>query len=381
MKKTLAAVAVLGAFAGSALAADVTLYGVVDTGLLYQHADADTTADATDTLKMNPGISAGNRWGIKGVEDLGNGLSVGFVLENGFESDTGKISQGGRIFGREANLFVRGGFGELSFGRVGQLTSGNGTYGIAGSLSPFGTTFGEYAANVTNYFAGYERLDNAITYKSPSFAGVNVYAQYSLEVDSVDGDKVWGNGTTTKQNEGDWNNSLRYGALGVTYKAEGLYVAAIVDTYLYGDVAPANGDDGYTYTLGGSYDFGAAKLYAAAQYFDNVRATAFMDRVSKFAGNGTGDIYAEGFGVTIGADVPVAAGTVKVSAAYMDGEDSMNSKNEFNKWGVSAGYVYPFSKRTNLYTVLSYSQANFKTETKDQDPSAVEFALGLKHSF
>lgn len=35
MKKTLAALAVLGAFAGSAAAADVQLYGVVDEGFIY----------------------------------------------------------------------------------------------------------------------------------------------------------------------------------------------------------------------------------------------------------------------------------------------------------------------------------------------------------
>ena len=46
MKKTLAALAVLGAFAGSALAADVTLYGLVDYGFSYQHSDGDAQADA-----------------------------------------------------------------------------------------------------------------------------------------------------------------------------------------------------------------------------------------------------------------------------------------------------------------------------------------------
>ena len=375
MKKTLAAVAVLGTFAGSALAADVTLYGVVDTGLHYLHADADDTKDATDSLSMRSGISSGNRWGIKGVEDLGNGMSVGFVLENGFDSDTGKIGQGGRIFGREANLFVRGSFGELSFGRVGQLTSGNGTYGIAGSLSPFGTTCGAYAANVSNYFAGYERMDNTITYKSPSFAGVNVYAQYSLEYDSNSADK-WA------VNEGDWSDSLRYGALGVTYKNEGLYLAAIVDTYLYGNKAPKNDDDGYTFTLGGSYDFGVAKLYAAGQYFNNVH-TDFFDRVKDFVGaSGWDDLWIDGYGLTIGADIPAAAGTVKVSAAYMNAEDSADgSKLEMNKWAVSAGYIYPFSKRTCVYTALSYSRANYESANPDVEPSAVEIGLGLKHSF
>lgn len=100
MKKTLAAAAVLGAFAGSALAADVTLYGVVDLGLQYTHSDPDTAAGATDKLQMASGSEAGPRFGLKGVEQLGNGVEVGFVLENGFSADTGALGNNNRLFGR-----------------------------------------------------------------------------------------------------------------------------------------------------------------------------------------------------------------------------------------------------------------------------------------
>ena len=92
MKKTVAAVAVLGAFAGSALAADVTLYGVVDAGLVYTHLDQDVQGvDATDKFEMKSGNQAGSRWGLKGVEDLGNGVQVGFILESGFNVDDGSF--------------------------------------------------------------------------------------------------------------------------------------------------------------------------------------------------------------------------------------------------------------------------------------------------
>lgn len=87
-KKSLAAVALLGAFAGSAFAADVTLYGVVDEGFLYTHKDTDVAgSDAVDKLELKSGIQAGSRWGLKGTEDLGNGLKVGFILESGFNAD------------------------------------------------------------------------------------------------------------------------------------------------------------------------------------------------------------------------------------------------------------------------------------------------------
>lgn len=128
MKKTLAALAVLGAFAaGSAYAADVTLYGYVDLGLKYTHADTDEPdSDATDTLEMKSGGQSGSRFGLKGTEDLGNGMKVGFVLENGFDADSGSLGNDGRLFGRESQVNLSGSFGEISFGRVGQLTSGNG---------------------------------------------------------------------------------------------------------------------------------------------------------------------------------------------------------------------------------------------------------------
>lgn len=122
MKKTLAALAVLGAFAGSALAADVTLYGLVDYGFSYQHLDADAAGtDATDTFQMKSGQNSGSRFGIKGTEDLGNGLKVSFILENGFSADDGTFSTSGKLFDRQSSIALTGAFGEVAFGRMGQL--------------------------------------------------------------------------------------------------------------------------------------------------------------------------------------------------------------------------------------------------------------------
>lgn len=83
-KKTLAAAALLGAFAGSAVAADVTLYGVVDYGLQYTHVDSDKAGtDAVDNFQLSSGNQSGARFGLKGSEDLGNGVKAGFHLETG----------------------------------------------------------------------------------------------------------------------------------------------------------------------------------------------------------------------------------------------------------------------------------------------------------
>lgn len=106
-KKSLAAVAVLGAFAGSAFAANVTMYGVIDTGLMYTYedeTDGDPSTEATHTLGLDGGINSSNRFGIKGTEELGNGMKVSFNLENGFKSDTGAFKTKNTLFDREASL-------------------------------------------------------------------------------------------------------------------------------------------------------------------------------------------------------------------------------------------------------------------------------------
>ena len=108
MKKSLTAAAVLGAFAGSVAAAQVQLYGILDTGFAYVHSDMDVTrdglgVDATDSFSMESGMQSASRFGFKGTEELGNGLTVGFVLENQFSGDTGAVSDNDHFFRREAS--------------------------------------------------------------------------------------------------------------------------------------------------------------------------------------------------------------------------------------------------------------------------------------
>lgn len=151
MKKSFVAVAVLGAFASTAFAADVTLYGVVDQGLKYTHFDADVAGtDATDTLELKSGNQAGSRFGLKGTEDLGSGYKVGFILESGFNADAGSMSESGVIFNREASLSVYTPFGQLSAGKIGAITQGTSSWGKLGTLSAFGTSYGDYVAQAGN---------------------------------------------------------------------------------------------------------------------------------------------------------------------------------------------------------------------------------------
>ena len=184
-KKSLIAVAALGAFAGSAMAADITISGRIDTGLNFQ--DSEVKVDGTktydeNTFQMKSGQYSSSRVTIKGSEDLGNGMKVGFILENGFNSDDGGLTQEDKLFGREAIVYLEGDFGHFSMGRVGALSSGVGSYNVVYGYTPFGTGWGSFASNNGEFMLGdRSRMNNTLTYRSPEFAGVQIYAQFWRE--------------------------------------------------------------------------------------------------------------------------------------------------------------------------------------------------------
>lgn len=203
-KKSLIAVAALSALAGSAMAADVQIYGRLDTGLVYQNVDFDNkvngvAVDDASSFQMSSGHNTGSRFGIKGAEDLGNGVKVGFVLENGFDSDDGSFdSNGDRMFGREAMVYLEGDFGKVGFGRMGILNSTAGSFAI-GNFTPFGTGWGSVGDQRLAFGASFgTRYSNMISYRSPEFAGFQVHAQYSFGETNEAKTEVEGKTTTDR---------------------------------------------------------------------------------------------------------------------------------------------------------------------------------------
>ena len=238
--------------------------------------------------------------------------------------------------------------------------------------------------------AGFNRYDNTVTYKSPAFSGFNVYAQYSFGTEPVT------NGTEGK------SSVDRYYGIGATYKNGPLNAVLIVDSTNYstlkytGDV-----DDSINVTLGGSYDFGMVKPYVGFQYFDNTLLTQVDSLAAEdFFGLEDNDrLFGSGYGFTLGADVPAFGGTAKIAAGYLKADvdnqytaaveggaaaayGDAAGNGEFDSWGVSVGYNYFFSKRTDVYTVVSYMDETYKADGMDEvNPSYVEFGVGLRHRF
>lgn len=391
MKKTLAAVAVLGAFAGSAIAADVQLYGIVDTGLQYVHGDTDSTSANSDfdSFSMESGMASGSRFGFKGTEDLGNGLTVGFILEDGIKSDTGVDDD--VLFNRESSLFLQGGFGKVAFGRIGSFNGGVSSWAKYGVMSVFGTSWGDYSAQAGTWAMGAGMWNNMIAYETPSFAGFKVFAQYGMGNQVKEGEELVG-----EENE---SSSDRYYAIGASYGNGPLSLYFAVDSINYASYSATgaasvdqDGDDSLTVTFGGNYDFEVVKLYAGAQYFDEIKTSKMKGVIQdvELFNNGTETFASrmKGWSLGVSAGIPAAGGTVMVGAAYLDAEaaDSVaagHKDDELSRWIISAGYDYPFSKRTDVYGVVTYNQDNLKFtgDYADRDPYMFGVMVGLRHRF
>jgi len=172
MKKKLLALAVLGSLAGSSFAqSNVALFGVVDLGL-----ERTTLSPGASTLRLSSGIQSGSRWGLKGTEDLGGGVSASFKLESGFDASTGAAGQGGLAFGRQAWVGLNGGFGSLKLGR--QYTP---IFGAIDTVDPFDAGITGDGSGISAVFRSYGvRMNNTINYSTPAMGGFSAEVAYGL---------------------------------------------------------------------------------------------------------------------------------------------------------------------------------------------------------
>ena len=119
-----------------------------------------------------------------------------------------------------------------------------------------------------------------------------------------------------------------------------------------------------------------------------------LDSIGGIVGNadleGTNaDTKVKGYGIGLSATAPLAGGTGMFGLAYVDAEqaDSVAASGEFDltRWIVSAGYDYPFSKRTDVYAVASYMNDDVESKgantAADWNPSAYTVMVGLRHKF
>lgn len=384
-KKSLIAVAVLGATAFSVQAADVTMYGKVDTGLRYQSNEITTGVEALntdeDTFSMENGLNSASRFGVKGTEDLGNGLKVGFQLENGFKSDSGEFKTGGKLFDRQATVSLYSDFGTLTMGRMGGVGSSAGTYDLVFATAD---AFDGGSASILG-LAKSDRYDNMITYQTPKFAGVQATVQYSFNENSADDDREGSSAVN------------RYASAALTGSFGALNTVLAYEFQNYESFDATAHEDGHTVYLGGNYDCGFAKTFMMAQYFKglktgNINALGMLDKINlndevtaaDFA-NALYDKGAKGYGLHLGTIVPISNGDLTVGAYYVDGKGEASAADvedvDFDYIGLATKYEYRLSKRTSVYLGAGYHKAKAENSEGEIEQKVGEVFTGLTHAF
>ncbi len=377
-KTTLLAMAVSAA-AFSVQAAQVSLYGSVSTGVLYQNqASLSGGPDAAnqeskDSFTMESGFWGDSIWGITGEEDLGNGWTVGFTLENEFGSDTGEMAgaEDSVLFDSQAYLRIGNDKVNFAFGNIGGLASAGGDFDLLCAFDPM------------EAFVGVAGLG---AFASKDFASGNMAV---VEVTPMEGFKVSLMGNTgDKDSNAKWSDRDHYYGLGVSYENGPLALAAIAEMRKYDRLATwdanADNDDSWTFTVAAAYDF------------EVVRPSFVYQHASKTREFAAGDISEDAYNFDsfmLGATAPLGQGTLRASVQYVKGENDAVSDEEGSATILGLAYTYDMSKRTTLYGAAFYSvggdglDKDLGANEKEfglmgrADYNSVGFGVGLVHTF
>jgi predicted porin len=330
MKKTILASAIAGlglAFSSGVMAQaapTVQLYGLIDANVMNEKTAAGSA------LKVDSGGMSTSFWGVKGSEDLGAGRFPG----DGY-------------FARSAYLGLEGGFGRVTLGR-------NTTPYFVSTLlvNAFGDSFA-FSPEILRTYAGRGYVigdtgwGNSIAY-SGNFGGVGVNAIYTL------GD------------ESPLNSSGKGFGLSANYFGGPVMISAAFQTKNATAVFPANFGKQNAFRLGGSYNFGAAKLFASYQAISDKDGLVVAGLT-----NGTHNGFQVGVSAAIGAgDVLFSYGRTKSSAGVVS-----DSRNVF-----ALGYDYKISKRTDLYAVF-YKDGGYSALAPSWNGTIERLGFGVRHRF
>ncbi|MHB9841831.1 porin [Paraburkholderia terrae] len=317
----------------------VTLYGVVDAGLLYQSTSAASFSPAAKNLgkvyRYKDGGIYSSIWGMKGTEDIGGGYSVNFKLQGVFDSGTGKFGLSdtpgvAAQFNQVASVGIAGPFGSVTAGR--QIVPM--AYAMAETDARSGQYFGSiltawigmntaagWTGTSTNAAIGALYDSNAIVYQSPTFAGVSAALEYAP------------GGVA-----GSFQGGTRESAV-LKYSNYGLKLSAVY--YNGHDTSPAPGavptgfNNNRFWYLGALYTI---KGFSVSASYSNGKNPSHSDQVDL-------DLVSFGLGYRFAPDFQVTSGLY-----YL--KDRNNSTNKSTE--VAAGAEYSLSKATLVYGQVGY---------------------------
>ncbi|AMP17046.1 porin [Collimonas pratensis] len=396
MKKSLIALAVLGAIAGAAQAqTSVTIYGIVDTGVVYttkvstgKGADGFSNANGSK-FSVNSGVIQGSRIGFKGVEDLGGGLKALFQLEAGFNNDNGALNgqdskTSTTLFRRKSVVGLGGNFGSVLLGRQTDILDDVSQWT---SVQDFGGVTGSVGHNLDRLEG--TRTNNSIRYNTPDLSGFT-------------GSLIYGFGETAGQTSSGQSFGLggQYanGPLGLfaAYYQSKLGNTASDTALLNGGSPVFTGNAGdtalKTFSLGASYQAGPARLYGnwsrvkQPLAFSSTAGTTGVLQPGSFTvgsfNNTKADIFELGVNYAVTAPLHLLASVQYNKLTFADAGSNKGKLTQVN-----LGTDYFLSKRTDLYAFASFLRAKDAInpgvygDSTGSDNNQTAVAVGIRHKF
>ena len=395
MKKSLVALAVLGSFAGVASAAtSVTLYGQVEAeyydlfgkGEFAKGATADVTglnavqaAVKKNTLTTAQGLLShsvsqksrrSDYIGVKGEEDLGNGVSAIFKLEGNVGVDVGSAN----LFNRETTVGLKGAFGEVKVGRAKsqvELTMG-GLTGVHG------------VTDVDLYAVSNARHSNGLFY------------EYKNSGFTFGADVTTKGGALGDTSEGTDGSKVGYGAR-LGYYGHGLLARVAYQND--GPVAASSTVAGNALALGKkqhewagvlAYNFYEGQKIPLAIGVSYAQGKGMAKGFFSATGLSTADTVYAKKATTIGAIVRTWFTPNDTAYVLFQKRKSTAESGALlnNAWALGLGYEHKLSKRTavsidtvylkakNVGVASPYGFVGFPVNAK-----AYGYSVGLSHSF
>ncbi|MCA1325091.1 porin [Herbaspirillum sp. alder98] len=351
IKETCVAIAAIAACSAVQAQTNVTIYGILDMGIVHESGGA-----AGSVNKVTSGIGSGSRLGFKGTEDLGGGMSALFLLESGFQMDTGAMGQGGLLFGRQSYVGLSGTAGTLTFGR--QYTPQYIGFVLA---DPYAAGFAGNAANLAANSGS--RMDNSVKYVSPAYRGFT-------------GEAVVGFGENAGANAMGraWGGALAYA--GGNFNARLAHHNRNMDT-----TAVQRTENAKNTLLSASYDLKVVK-FSVGYGINRGYGSSALNNANAYGLATAPTPSTNSRDIILGATVPLGRHKLITSFIYKDDRTSFNQDaRQF-----SLGYLYALSARTELYTTAARmwnrNGAGYTVGSAIETGSG-DFAwnAGIRHSF
>ncbi len=381
MKKSIIALAALIVAGAAQAESSVTLYGLIDAGVTFvNNQNGDTN------YKMDSGIMNGNRWGLRGREELTSDLAAIFRIESGFNLDNGNSNQGGRLFGRQAfaGLDLKN-VGSVTFGRQYDFMGDIGDYAIASE--EFGSVYTLESSGVFHTDTGLgdratgARVDNSVKFQSANLGGSGVTAGVMVGLGENAANKKFGrtfsaslgyegipNFSTKLAYTQVRNNTIAAGA--INFNINGVVTPNVAIPTLKTDI----------WGLGASYDLGFGKV-------NGVVTSTKVD-----LGIGTdfkSNVYELGYKHRITPQLSAGVGY-----QYFDNKTAGLKKADMH--GASVALDYAFSKRTDAYFLTVWNKAktqdlgggntvsiapNITNSGASDNKNQAAVRVGLRHRF